>query len=247
MVTGRNWRSAAARSLIEISGAAPTTVENAIELVVRKILEGVEFPPTDLEAIAARMGVVQIRQQEHLAGSGELHRGPEGLEIVYSADLNGGRLRFTVAHELGHVFLASSGMNCSGSKELERLCDRIAAEMLMPADCFRRLWKTDFSIKDLFRIAKLFETSIAATATRCHELFGAAAFEVRDGSVSWRRGIPDSEIRQMSDAVKSAIRGEEVDERIYVRMASGGFAPFRLQGIRIAEKQSFFFATPVRQ
>jgi hypothetical protein len=246
MVSGRNWSSAAARKLVEISGAAPTTVENAIELIVRRILEGVEFPPTDLEALAVRMEVIRIRQQEDLAGSGELHRVADGFEIIYSADLSGGRLRFTIAHELGHVLLASAGMNCSGSKELERLCDRIAAEILMPADCFRRFWKSDFSIKDLFKIARLFETSIAATATHCHELFGAAAFEVRDGSVSWRKGIPYSEIRQMGDAVRSAIRGEEVDERVYMRRPSGGFAPFRLQSLRIAEKQSFFFATPVR-
>ena len=58
--------------------------------------------------------------------------------------------------------LSSSGSELFLRRGALKTLRRIAAEILMPADCFRGFWKNDFSIKDLFQIARLFETSIAA-------------------------------------------------------------------------------------
>jgi hypothetical protein len=99
----------AARKLIELSGGA-NTIEKAIEAIVSKLLEAVPFPPTELGVLAKLLGVVDICD-ESLAGSGELRRLKNGFQIVCSADLDAGRRRFTIAHEIGHVVLPSCGTN----------------------------------------------------------------------------------------------------------------------------------------
>jgi hypothetical protein len=251
MVTATNWNSAAARRLVELSGIPATgqktisraTIDKAIEVTVSTLIEGCAFPPTDLNAVASRVGVDSITRQDDMVGSGELRDNHGRFEIAYSGALNAGRRRFTIAHEFGHVILASCGTACSGSKELERLCDRIGAEILMPHACFRRFWTNDVSITDVFKIARVFQTSITATATRAHELFGAVAFEIRDGSVEWRKGILDSDLRELRDPIRDALRGNKIDEHLYMRTRVGRFEQFRLQGMRIGEKQAFFLAT----
>ena len=66
------WTSAAARRLLEIAGNPPT-IEEAIRIVVDRLLDGVPCPPTDLEAIAARLNITGI-QAEDVPFSGELRR-----------------------------------------------------------------------------------------------------------------------------------------------------------------------------
>jgi Zn-dependent peptidase ImmA (M78 family) len=239
-----DWKSAAARKLIELAGGA-NTIDEAIDAVISKLLEDLPLPPTELGALAKRVGVVDIRD-ERLPGSGELRRLKNGFQIVYSADLDAGRRRFTIAHEIGHVVLAACGTKCSGAKELERICDKIAAEILMPAASFRIYWGINPSMADLFRIAKLFQTSLSATATRAHELCGAAAFEIRDGSVIWCKGIRSAQLIEIRDPISDAVSGKPVDERIYLRARSQGFAAWRLQGTRIGQGHAFFLAIPAR-
>ena len=54
---------------------------------------------------------------------------------------------FTLAHELAHIFLGNSGVsnqNAFGSqrahKKVERFCNAVAAELLVPADALRASW-----------------------------------------------------------------------------------------------------------
>jgi hypothetical protein len=67
------WQSAAARRLLAIAGN-PSTVREAVEIVVAKFLENIDYPPTNLEAIQARLNVNQV-ETEDLPFSGELRRG----------------------------------------------------------------------------------------------------------------------------------------------------------------------------
>jgi IrrE N-terminal-like domain len=235
------WKSAAARRLIASSGQS-ASVEHAVEITVARLLDGLSFPPSDLVAVAKRVGVVSISEEE-LPGSGELRRQGDTFEIVYSKDLNLSRRRFTIAHEIGHVLAAPRGTKCSKSRELEALCNKLAAEILMPAVSFRRVWTRKVSISDLFKIAKMFETSVSATAIRAHELFDAGALEVRQGSIVWCKGIPRTELVELNDWISMTLRGEEMDEQIHLRRRSGGFVPYRLQGMRIADQHALFLLT----
>lgn len=62
---------------------------------------------------------------------------------------------FTLAHELSHIWIGEEGYSnfdaeaeaiLDNSKEIadiERFCDQVAAELLVPRDCFDSLWKQD--------------------------------------------------------------------------------------------------------
>lgn len=94
------------------------------------------FPGETLDAMALRLGVSRILE-ERLAFEGGLFQLPHGeLVIKLNAASPPKRKRFTLAHEIGHLLLGTvPGMRskCGGEPELERACDKIAAELLMPS------------------------------------------------------------------------------------------------------------------
>lgn len=107
-------------------------VEVAIETVAERLRRGTDGPPTDLGAIARRLKVAGVHAGD-LVVAGELRRSPAGFEIYYASGMPAGRRRFTVAHELAHAFFESTGPGCPRvGEELERICDRFAAALLMP-------------------------------------------------------------------------------------------------------------------
>jgi hypothetical protein len=104
----------------------PPNVEAAIETVTARLLQGIECPPTDLEAIRPRLNITQFCTED-IAGSGELQRDGDGFKVVYSPSVAPTRRRFTIAHEMARAIFESTGPNCPrNGVELERLCDKIA-------------------------------------------------------------------------------------------------------------------------
>jgi IrrE N-terminal-like domain len=89
-----------------------------------------------LEILAKRLGVESI-VQERLPFEGGVFRQPNGkLLIKLNASNSFVRRQFTLAHEVGHILLGDmSGrrMACQSDPALERACDCIAAELLMPS------------------------------------------------------------------------------------------------------------------
>jgi hypothetical protein len=236
-----SWKSAASRRLLELAGHAPD-VPSAVTVVIGRYLDGVDCPPTDLEALGPRLNVVRF-EAEAMPISGELRREPDGFVVVYSSFLGAARRRFTIAHELAHAILESTGPNCPRTgKELERLCDMLATEMLMPRQVFMRevgpsshlCWrKIDF-------IAGQFQTSIAATALRCAELLGVTAFEVEGSNITWGCGsIRKGPVAKLHDDVKSAVertkRREPVGDYIFATTDAGEFSRWKIEGKSIEE------------
>ena len=82
------------------------------------------------------------------------------------------RKRFTWAHELGHIYIAEHGQVPVGAlrhddKQLERLCDELASEFLMPYELFCE----DMSLKpasllNAIDLAQTYQTSATAAAIR---------------------------------------------------------------------------------
>ena len=89
------------------------------------------------------------------------------------------RQNFSLAHELGHLLLqkaekvgiATKYRGHGFSNEEERLCDQIAAEILMPRMAFYEDgWMEGWSLKSLRTLASKYDTSLPATAWRMVDL-----------------------------------------------------------------------------
>ena len=89
------------------------------------------------------------------------------------------RQRFSFAHELGHLLLQKSEKSGTALKyrghghsdEEERLCDQLAAEILMPRMAFYEDgWMEGWSLKSLRTLAAAYDTSLPATARRMVDL-----------------------------------------------------------------------------
>lgn len=68
------------------------------------------------------------------------------LIFINHADAPGARL-FTLIHELCHIWIGLSGVSDAGSnnhRDEERFCNAVAAELLVPTDEFKQLWRSDF-------------------------------------------------------------------------------------------------------
>lgn len=154
---------------------------NDIRATVDNLLSrsGFTQPPVDIEKVASLSGVTEILKKP-LDLDGMLIPAPNGYTIIVNRNQLPTRQRFTCAHEIGHILL--SGKSCSAVRRRdgiislydrrrqpseERVCDQIAAELLMPLVPFidtaaSHSWEID-AIRAL---ADSFDTSLTATAIR---------------------------------------------------------------------------------
>ena len=106
----------------------------------------------------------------------ETNRDEQLPVIIVNANHPGDRQRFTVAHELGHIWL-----DLQGSVDPEQACHRFAASLLIPADLLRReLGRSRRSIapRELFDLKRVFGVSAQAILRRATDLgiIGHSAF-----------------------------------------------------------------------
>ncbi|MGB7438579.1 MAG: ImmA/IrrE family metallo-endopeptidase, partial [Candidatus Acidiferrum sp.] len=127
-----------------------------------------------LEELARKLGVDRILQQK-LPYEGALFRLADGeLVIKLNSESSFARKRFTLAHEIAHLLLntvPAFRSTCRADAALERTCDLIAAELLMPA-----VEATDFvrglgspSPEKLRDIASRYAVSVQVAALRVRD------------------------------------------------------------------------------
>jgi len=182
----------AANNLLRLAGY-PDTIEQAVEKIVSHLLIDVSVGPTDLAALQPKLNICDI-QYADIPFSGELRRHKRRLKIICSVDLSEERRRFTIAHEMGHAVFESLGREPKHSEpELERLCDMLAAEILMPRQIFLDKLGSDVTISQLFQLKHLFQVSLRAIAFRCFSLRKLSIFEYEADEVKWGCGIVKKE------------------------------------------------------
>lgn len=100
------------------------------------------------------------------------------LVFINAADYKAAQI-FTLAHELAHIWIGKSGVSNqkvdgfleSPNNEIEILCDRAAAEFLVPRDLFISDWKSDNEhIVEIQRLARLYRTSAIVILRRAFDL-----------------------------------------------------------------------------
>jgi len=85
---------------------------------------------------------------------------------------------FTFAHELAHIWIGKSSVDTGdlsrvvpeGDARVERQCNQIAADILVPSDEFARLWSASLSLDEqVSRISEAFSVSRVVVARRALE------------------------------------------------------------------------------
>jgi IrrE N-terminal-like domain len=254
VVTKRSWRSrqrwtsAAARRLLQLADNAKS-IEEAAEKVVGKFLEGVGTAPTDLETLATRLNIEAFAEAD-MPFSGELRRDGAGFTIVYSRFLSPARRRFTIAHEMGHAIFEGTGPNCPRQgAELERLCDLLAAEILMPRQVFLQHAIGKPSVGQIMDLARRFQTSISSTARRYAELRNLTVFQVEDGEVLWsvgvvRKGAVNQLHPPLARAVADSIATRRHSDELLYYPAMRWHGEWKLEGIPVGQGAGLFILRP---
>jgi hypothetical protein len=155
----------------------------AIRLAVADLLRaaGVAHPPVDLARVARAQGITTIRHAR-MRGTllGTLTERSQGLTVTLN-EREPLKARFTLAHEIAHTLVEPTAASpvaavlterrprTAGARE--RLCDDVAAEILMPHDLFgAALEAQPLSIDGLRALAGRFQASLQSTARRIGEL-----------------------------------------------------------------------------
>jgi len=89
---------------------------------------------------------------------------------------------FTIAHELAHIWIGqSAGFDMQhllpADDPLEKLCDQVAAELLVPADEFNRFWNRNQDINAMSRYFKVSPIVLARRALDLGKISRAAFFQ----------------------------------------------------------------------
>jgi hypothetical protein len=208
-------------------------VEDAVVRITEGYLRGTSCPPTDLDAIGAKLGITGFEAAD-IAGAGEIRRDGDRLRIFYSSYLPAGRRRFTIAHEMGHAVLEKTGPNVPRhGREVERLCDMFAVELLMPKQLFIDRARGEVSTRRILEMADEFRTSVTTTGMRYAELFGVTVFALEDSKVLWGNGIFRPKPQDPIDdsfwpSIRKALDGEVSSDEVFLS-ADMSFRRWRLE------------------
>jgi len=142
---------------------------------------GIKRPPVNLNIIAKKHNI-EIQQSAAINSDGWIMypKGENWAGIKYKAGMGEGRIRFTIAHELGHFFLhnlkdaeqscfmSENAMNVnSENKEREKQAHLFASNLLMPSEWILKvLPKKIQGIQNVRRLSHDFEVSLTAAAIR---------------------------------------------------------------------------------
>ena len=131
-------------------------------------------PPTDLEKLGEQLGVVEVEPRELSVDGMVLPKG-SGYKIVLNSK-KPDRFRFSWAHELGHI-IDQSGLLARpqfrsaprSPKDTEKLCDKIAAEILMPREEFKEYMdRSEETLAAVHKLASVFDTSNSVNGHPLH-------------------------------------------------------------------------------
>ncbi len=209
----------------------------AIREAVHELLRaaGADSPPVDLARVGKVQGITAVRSSKLRSSLGLLHETRDGLRVTVNSR-EPAKSRFTLAHEIAHTFFLHSPHSSVvlgarkpriAANKLERLCDAIAAEILMPYEMFLdSLDGREMGLDELLRLAGRFDASLQSVALRAGELseqpFQALCWSKADAGhlkvtlASGRTYLAkngDAAFRPLSDESSAAVRAYVGSER----------------------------------
>ena len=140
------------------------------ELDIRELLNA--RIPVNIESIAKSLGAESV-QRANISVAGMLLPTEDSFRILVNKNEHWVRQRFSGAHEIAHLLLDpkhAPSMRKEVPKApttLEKHCDKLAAQILMPDPTFSRYAKSEIcSINSILKLARTFQASITATTIR---------------------------------------------------------------------------------
>ena len=104
------------------------------------------------------------------------------LVFINGADTKSGQM-FTLAHELVHLWIGQSALSDARARELgnvgvERWCNAVAAELLVPDVMIREVYDSEAELSvEVARLARMFKVSALVVLRRIHDIGGLTAQE----------------------------------------------------------------------
>jgi hypothetical protein len=195
-----------------------------VDLTVASVMRaaGIDSnPPVDVVELAKALGVDSITLAD-LVEDGRVCHDPTGTHIYVSKHINRARRRFTLAHELGHILLAEPGEPLMAERSLpvrsneERLCDEIAAAILMPRSWLQSSFaEQSRSLASARLLADTAITSLAASVVRLNQVLdwrrAFIRWRWRDGA--WRLAAAAGVPPRLHGAITTAPETREVLDR----------------------------------
>ena len=155
------------RYLVDKLGHAPSTIG-----------------PVELDSVARKLGVVSIQYANIPCDAMLMPQGKTPPKLVLSRAASAERRKFSLAHEIGHAVIhrllprttslaKRSLFTQPGNVIEERLCDAIAARLLLPTSmCRKFLGEHELSPGLIRNVARKFGVSVSCAAIRVRELSG---------------------------------------------------------------------------
>src|SRR6516164_6617257 len=138
------------------------------------------------------------------------------LVFINGADSKAAQI-FTLAHALAHIWLGQSALSdvtvlAAPEHEVERWCNAVAAEVLVPVGVLRAEYRRGEELRNaLTRLARRFKVSTPIILRRIHDLGGLAQIELRQ---AYEREL----------------------ERLRPKRKSSGGDFYRTQGVRLGKR-----------
>ena len=162
------------------------------ELDIRELLNA--RIPVSVESIAMYLGAESV-QKTDISVAGMLLPTENSFRILVNRNEHWVRQRFSCAHEIAHLLLDPKHAP-SMRKEvpeapttLEKHCDKLAAQILMPDPTFSRYAKSEIcSINSILKLARTFQTSITATTIRLMDVIDEPIIAIFSGMATGKTG-----------------------------------------------------------
>jgi len=169
------WTNPSVRALASGGDPIANVGEKAKELVFRAVENGWDGPPFNPFWLAQFCGL-EILPRDDIPDARLVAQGKGKAVIEYNPNQPRSRIRFSVAHEIGHTLFPDyqqttrNRLKLLTSRpdewQLELLCNIAAAEMLMPSGSIAKEMVGGFSIEKLMSLWREYEVSPEALLIR---------------------------------------------------------------------------------